>query len=95
MPACIVPASCGIPASGRVMEIWTNQPGLQFYTGNYLDGIKGKDGAVYEQNNALCLETQAFPDTINKPNLEGWSPIILRPGETYRHVMIHRFDTEN
>ncbi|MEE2907063.1 MAG: aldose epimerase family protein [Planctomycetota bacterium] len=82
------------PASGRVMEIWTNQPGLQFYTGNYLDGVVGKDGAVYEKNDALCLETQAFPDAVNKEGMEGWSTIILPPGETYRHMMIHDFDTE-
>ncbi|MDG2424368.1 MAG: galactose mutarotase [Phycisphaerales bacterium] len=82
------------PASGRVMTIWTDQPGLQFYTGNYLDGVVGKDGAVYEKNTAFCLETQAFPDSINKQDVEGWSPVILSPGETYRHLMIHEFDTE-
>ncbi|MCH2133327.1 MAG: galactose mutarotase [Phycisphaerales bacterium] len=82
------------PPSGRVMEIWTNQPGIQFYTGNYLNDLPGKDGAVYAQNDALCLETQAFPDAINKEGLEGWPSVILRPGQEYRHVMVHRFTHE-
>ena len=82
------------PASGRVMTIWTDQPGLQFYTGNYLDGVTGKNGAVYDKNTAFCLETQAFPDAINKEGMEGWQSVVLSPGETYRHLMIHDFDTE-
>ena len=84
------------PKSGRTMEIWSNQPGIQFYTGNFLDGIPGKNGAVYQKNGALCLETQAFPDSINKQGAdgtmkEGWPNVVLRPGETYRHNMVHRF----
>jgi aldose 1-epimerase len=82
------------------MEVWSNQPGIQFYTGNFLDGIPGKDGAVYQKNGALCLETQAFPDSINKQGpdgkmKEGWPNVVLRPGETYRHSMVHRFQTIN
>jgi aldose 1-epimerase len=84
------------PKSGRTMEIWSNQPGIQFYTGNFLDGVPGKNGAVYQKNGALCLETQAFPDSINKQGAdgtmkEGWPNVVLRPGETYRHNMVHRF----
>jgi aldose 1-epimerase len=84
------------PKSGRIMEIWSDQPGIQFYTGNFLDGIPGKNGAVYAKNGALCLETQAFPDSINKQAKdgtmkEGWPNVILRPGQTYTHRMIHRF----
>jgi aldose 1-epimerase len=79
------------PKSGRIMEIWSDQPGIQFYTGNFLDGIPGKNGAVYAKNGALCLETQAFPDSINKQGKDGWPNVILRPGQTYTHRMIHRF----
>jgi aldose 1-epimerase len=79
------------PKSGRTMEIWSNQPGIQFYTGNFLDGIPGKNGAVYQKNGALCLETQAFPDSINKQGKPGWPNVVLKPGETYRHNMVHRF----
>ena len=77
------------PRSGRVMEIASDQPGIQFYTGNFLDGTsKGKAGATYRKHAGLCLETQVFPDAVNKPD---WTSPLLRPGETYRHVMVHRF----
>ena len=84
------------PKSGRSIEVWSNQPGIQFYTGNFLDGVPGKDGAVYAKNGALCLETQAFPDSINKQGAdgsmkEGWPNVVLRPGETSMHRMSHRF----
>ena len=77
------------PASGRVLEIRTSEPGIQFYTGNFLDGTAtGKDGAPIVKHAGLCLETQKFPDAVNRPD---WASPILRPGETYRHVMVHRF----
>ncbi|MFM7052392.1 MAG: aldose epimerase family protein [Planctomycetota bacterium] len=79
------------PKSGRSMQIWSDQPGIQFYTGNFLDGIPGKGGAVYQKNGALCLETQAFPDSINKQGKDGWPNVVLRPGQTYTHRMSHRF----
>lgn len=79
------------PASGRVMELEADQPGVQFYTGNFLGGIAGKVGATYRKHQALCLETQLFPDAVNKADREGWRSPILRPGESYRHVMVHRF----
>lgn len=79
------------PGTGRSMEIWSNQPGIQFYTGNFLDGVPGKSGAVYAKNGALCLETQAFPDSINKQGKAGWPNVVLRPGQTYSHRMVHRF----
>ncbi len=82
------------PVSGRTMTIWTDQPGLQFYTGNYLDDVVGKGGTVYGKHMAFCLETQAFPDAINKTDVEGWDTVVLSPGETYRHLMIHDFTTE-
>ena len=79
------------PDSGVAMEIWTDQPGIQFYTGNYLNGIAGKDGAVYPKHGGLCLETQVFPDAINRRGGIGWPDPVLRPGQSYRHRMEHRF----
>ena len=78
------------PGSGRVMELLTTEPGVQFYSGNFLDGLKGKGGAVYEKHYGLCLETQHFPDSINQPDFPS---VVLRPGETYRQVTVHRFST--
>jgi aldose 1-epimerase len=80
------------PKSGRVMTLSADQPGVQFYTGNFLNGsIKGK-GTTYGQYAGLCLETQKFPNAINVP---AWQDqVILRPGQTYRHVMIHKFSAE-
>jgi aldose 1-epimerase len=80
------------PKSGRVMTLSADQPGVQFYTGNFLNGsIKGK-GTTYGQYAGLCLETQKFPNAINIP---AWQDqVILRPGQTYRHLMIHKFTTE-
>ncbi len=77
------------PKSGRVMRIATTEPGIQFYTGNYLDGkITGKGGTVYQKNFALCLETQHFPDSPNKPQFPS---AVLRPGTTYRSTTVHTF----
>ncbi len=79
------------PASGRVLEILSDQAGIQFYSGNFLDGIDGKGDAVYGKHDGFCLETQAFPDAIHQVGTRGWPNVILRPGETYQHVMVHRF----
>jgi aldose 1-epimerase len=80
------------PTSGRVMTLAANQPGVQFYSGNFLDGShKGKD-ATYVQYAGLCLETQKFPNAINIPQWQ--DQVILRPGQPYRHIMIHTFSTE-
>lgn len=79
------------PKSGRVMEVLTDQPGVQCYVGNFLDGsLTGKGGVAYPRRSALCLETQNFPDAPNQPDFPS---AVLRPGETYRHVMIHQFST--
>ncbi|KAG8082131.1 hypothetical protein GUJ93_ZPchr0014g47590 [Zizania palustris] len=76
-------------ASGRSLELWANQPGLQFYTGNFLiGGYKGKGGKVYGQYGALCLETQGFPDAVNHPNFPS---VIVRPGQVYKHDMVFKF----
>ncbi len=77
------------PASGRSLEILTDQPSLQVYMGNFLDGsLTGKEDAVYGPNAAICLETQKFPDSIHHAD---WPSVRLNPGETYRHKMVHRF----
>lgn len=76
--------------SGRVMEVATNKPGLQFYTANYVQNVTGKGGYVYEPYSALCLETQGFPDSVNHPNFPSQ---IVRPGKTYKHNMVLTFST--
>ena len=79
------------PKSGRVMEVLTTEPGVQFYSGNFLDGTNvGKGGAVYKQYNGFCLETQFFPDSPNQPNFPS---ITLKPGEEYRQTTVYRFKT--
>ena len=80
------------PKSGRVMTVAADQPGVQFYTGNFLDGSLTGKGATYVQHAALCLETQTFPNAINVP---AWrEQVILRPGRVYRHRMVHTFTAE-
>lgn len=74
--------------SGRKMELWTNQDGVQFYTSNMLGDTVGKNGAVYRKHAALCLETQGFPDAVNHPNFPSQ---IVNPGQSYLHVMVYRF----
>ncbi len=71
------------------MEISTDQPGIQFYTGNFLDGtITGKGGIVYQKHSGFCLETQHFPDSPNHPNFPS---TILEPGKKYTTVTVHKF----
>ncbi|GMV92552.1 MAG: aldose 1-epimerase [Candidatus Hydrogenedentota bacterium] len=79
------------PSSGRVMEVLTTEPGIQLYTGNFLNATGGKGGAEYPKNSGFCLETQRFPDTPNHPNFPS---CILRPGDKYSHITIYRFSTE-
>ncbi|MCX4301899.1 MAG: galactose mutarotase [Alistipes sp.] len=77
--------------SGIVLEVYTDEPGVQVYTGNFLDGsVTGKHGIVYNQRAAICLETQHYPDSPNKP---AWPSVVLRPDETYRSHCIYRFST--
>ncbi len=83
------------PSSGRKMEVHTDAPGVQLYTGNYLDGsLSGKGETVYKKHAGFCLETQHFPDAINKEGVPGWQSVILRPGEVYSHSLMFRFSTE-
>jgi len=80
------------PASGRVMEVRTTEPGVQLYTGNFLDGsLTGKGGRRYERHAGFCLETQHYPDAPHHPNFPS---IVLRPGATYRQTTVHRFLAE-
>ncbi|HEU4769991.1 MAG TPA: aldose epimerase family protein [Pyrinomonadaceae bacterium] len=79
------------PASGRVLEVHTTEPGVQFYSGNFFDGsFGGKGGVVYEKYAGLCLETQHFPDSPNHPN---FPTTVLRAGEQYRQTTIYKFTT--
>ncbi|HAP36552.1 MAG TPA: galactose-1-epimerase [Bacteroidetes bacterium] len=78
--------------SGRFMEMFTDQPGVQFYSGNFLDGTaKGKNGVAYQFRTGLCLEAQCFPDSPNKPNFPS---AVVRPGESYTQTTIYKFSTK-
>jgi aldose 1-epimerase len=80
------------PKSGRLMTVYTDQPGMQFYSGNFLDGTaKGKNGIAYQRRTGLCLEAQAFPDTPNKPQ---FPTVTLRPGQVYRQTTVYQFSTK-
>ena len=79
------------PSSGRVMEVWTTQPGVQFYSGNFLDDtIRGKSGSTYRRRAAFCLETQHFPDSPNKPNFPS---TILKPGSQFKSSTTYKFSS--
>lgn len=81
------------PASGRRMTVLTDQPGIQFYSGNFLDGTAtGKNGIVYRLRTGLCLETQVFPDAPNKPDFPS---ATLKPGQVYRQTTIYQFSTRD
>jgi aldose 1-epimerase len=79
------------PHSGRLLEVSTTEPGLQVYTGNFLDGIRGKGGKVYNRRYAFCLETQHFPDSPNHPNFPS---TVLKPGQSFRSTTVYRFSTK-
>ncbi|KAJ0048526.1 hypothetical protein Pint_17083 [Pistacia integerrima] len=79
------------PSSSRVLNLWTNAPGMQFYTGNYVNGVVGKEGAVYGKHAGVCLETQGFPNAINQSNFPS---VVVRPGKTYKHSMLYEFSVE-
>ncbi len=79
-------------ATGIALEVFTDEPGIQIYTGNFLDGsVTGKNGKVYNQRSAICLETQHYPDSPNKPQ---WPTVVLNPGETYNSHCIYKFSIE-
>jgi aldose 1-epimerase len=76
------------PVSGRTMEVYTTEPGLQIYTGNFLSGISGQFGATFPRRSAICLEAQHFPDTPNHPYFPS---VVLYPGQTYTQKTIYKF----
>lgn len=87
-----VAATLHDPATGRVMSVKTSEPGIQFYSGNFLDGtITGKFNTVYKKRYGLCLETEHFPDS---PNKKDFPPVVLKPGETYKTQTIYTFSTK-
>ena len=79
------------PKSGRVLETYTTEPGLQFYSGNFLSGIKGQHDATFPKRSGLCFEAQHFPDTPNRPY---FPTVILKPGEIYTQKTVYKFDVE-
>jgi aldose 1-epimerase len=95
----VLPGSSGLneaatlsePVSGRVLSVYTTQPGVQLYTGNFLHGQKGKGGATYARRSALCLETQHFPDSVNHEN---FPTVILQPGKQYHETCVYALSAE-
>ena len=80
------------PASGRVMEVWSDEPGLQFYAGNFLDGtLKGKGGVAYQIHTGFCMEPQHYPDSPNKANFPS---VELKPGQTFHNTIVYKFSAE-
>ena len=80
------------PESGILLTVYTNEPGVQVYSGNFLDGsVTGKKGITYNQHAGICLETQHYPDSPNKPQ---WPSVRLNPGETYNSECIYKFSTK-
>ncbi len=80
------------PSSGRYMQVFTNEPGIQFYSGNYLNGTQiGKGGIAYQQHAGLCLEAQHYPDSPHEPR---WPSVILKPGQVYHQTTIYKFSTK-
>lgn len=93
--ALTLAASVYEPTSGRVMEVFTTEPGVQFYAGNFLDGSNiGKKGKVYKYRYGFCLETQHFPDSPNKQDNKKFPSVVLRPGEEFTSQTIYRFATK-
>jgi aldose 1-epimerase len=87
---CQLAAEVAEPSSGRRMSVYTTQPGIQFYSGNFLDGrLCGKGGRFYEKHAGFCLEPQHFPDSPNQP---GFPSTLLQPADDYRHTIVYRFD---
>lgn len=79
------------PKSGRVLKVFTTEPGVQFYGGNFLNGVMGKDGKTYAHRSGFCLETQHYPDSVNQPKFPN---TVLRPGETYRHTCVYQITAQ-
>jgi aldose 1-epimerase len=84
-------AAVWVPENGRKMEVYTTEPGIQFYAGNFLNNVEGKDGQTYVKRGALCLETQHFPDSPNQPDFPS---VVLNPGDKYTQTCIYKFSIE-
>ena len=85
-------ASLKSPKTGIVLDVYTNEPGIQVYAGNFLDGsLTGKKGITYNQRASVCLETQKYPDTPNKPHFPS---ATLLPGDEYQQITVYKFDVE-
>ncbi len=85
-------ASVYEPTTGRVLEVWSTEPGLQFYSGNFLDGsLTGKGGWVYQFRNGFCMEPQHYPDSPNQPN---FPTVVLKPGQVYKNTIIYKFSVK-
>jgi aldose 1-epimerase len=76
------------PVSGRLMEVYTTEPGVQVYTDNWADGYKGQHGATFPRRSAICFEAQHFPDSPNRPYFPS---VVLKPGEIYRQTTVYKF----
>jgi aldose 1-epimerase len=76
------------PSSGREIEMWTTEPGVQLYSGNFLDKVRGKAGKIYQKRGGFCLEAQHFPDSPNQP---GFPSTVLKPGERYTQTTVYKF----
>lgn len=79
------------PKSGRVLSVFTTEPGIQFYGGNFLDGVKGKGGKAYKYRSAFCLETQHYPNSVNEPKFPS---TLLKPGKVYKHTCVYQITSE-
>jgi aldose 1-epimerase len=80
------------PTSGRVLEVLSTEPGLQFYTGNFLDGkLTGKGGWAYQFRNGFCMEPQHYPDSPNQPKFPS---VVLKPGQVYQNTIIYKFSVQ-
>jgi len=88
---CVLAGTVYEPTTGRKMETFTTQPGLQIYTGNWIDKVVGKEGKIYDRQDAICLETQGFP---NSPNIAHFPSSLLRPGQKYDEWCVYKFSVE-
>jgi len=88
---CVLAGTVYEPTSGRKMETFTTQPGMQIYTGNWIDKVTGKEGKIYDRQDAICLETQGFP---NSPNVAHFPSSLLRPGQKYDEWCVYKFSVE-
>ena len=88
---CVLAGTVYEPTTGRKMEVLTTQPGMQIYTGNWIDKVTGKEGKIYDRQDAICLETQGFP---NSPNVAHFPSSLLRPGQKYDEWCVYKFSVE-